>query len=70
MQFPCDSIRIPEVSLIQNLTVELMTHLHFRNRLLESEDVCPMCSEKVDSQNLEKARDLEKILHPEEGADE
>ncbi|ELU04791.1 hypothetical protein CAPTEDRAFT_224011 [Capitella teleta] len=39
-------------------------------KLLESEEVCPMCSEKIDSQNLEKAKDLERILHPEEGADE
>ncbi|KAK2164923.1 hypothetical protein LSH36_57g01034 [Paralvinella palmiformis] len=37
--------------------------------LLETDDNCPMCSEKVLSQNLEKCRDANKVLRPEEGVD-
>ena len=39
-------------------------------RLLETEETCPMCSERVISQNLEKVRDFQRILNPDEGDDE
>lgn len=38
-------------------------------RLLETEETCPMCSEKVLKENLEKITDPSKYLNPEEGTE-
>eukprot|EP00105_Crassostrea_gigas_P017572 XP_011435397.1 PREDICTED: WD repeat-containing protein 19-like [Crassostrea gigas] len=36
-------------------------------KLLETEENCPMCSEKIIKENLQKVTDINKYLHPEEG---
>ena len=36
-------------------------------RILETEDVCPMCSAKVISENLRKITDVSKYLNPDIG---
>lgn len=38
-------------------------------RLMETEETCPMCSEKVLKENLEKITDPAKYLNPEEGTE-
>ncbi|CAH1776664.1 unnamed protein product [Owenia fusiformis] len=35
--------------------------------ILETEDMCPMCSEKVMSENVQKLSNVEKYLNPDEG---
>jgi WD repeat-containing protein 19 len=37
---------------------------------METEENCPMCSEKVIKQNLQKVSDTHKYLNPEEGITE
>lgn len=36
---------------------------------METEETCPMCSEKVLKENLEKITDPAKYLNPEEGTE-
>ncbi|KAJ8298131.1 hypothetical protein KUTeg_024662 [Tegillarca granosa] len=38
-------------------------------KLLETEESCPMCSEKIIKENLQKVNDSDKYLHPEEGSE-
>ena len=47
-----------------------VTEVMFWFSLLETEETCPMCSERVISHNLVKVRDAHKILHPDDDGDE
>ena len=38
-------------------------------RLMETEENCPMCSEKVIKENIQKKSDTAKYLSPDEGTD-
>ena len=44
-------------------------HSIFDCRLLETEDSCPMCSEKILSENLDKIQDPSAFLQQQAGED-